>query len=104
MVKTSTGPVDRDRQGKQQNYSLSNVLTSSASLGKVCLRRSLSPVLPNRWVPAAMENGQNDNTVSFRAVVANGCHLTEIDSKRPIASGSFIPRRRYADGAPPKDV
>ena len=35
----------------------------------VYLRRSLSPVLPNRGVPAAMENGQNDDTVSFRAEV-----------------------------------
>jgi hypothetical protein len=31
--------------------------------------RSLSPVLPNRWFPAAMENGQNDDTMSFRAEV-----------------------------------
>jgi hypothetical protein len=30
---------------------------------------SLSPVLPNRGVPACMENGQNDDTVCFRAEV-----------------------------------
>jgi hypothetical protein len=29
----------------------------------------LSSVLPNRGVPAAMENGQNDDTVCFRAEV-----------------------------------
>jgi hypothetical protein len=33
------------------------------------LRRSFSPVLPNRGVSAAMETGQNDDTVSFRAEV-----------------------------------
>jgi hypothetical protein len=33
------------------------------------LRRSLSPVLPNRGVPSAVENGQNDDTMSFRAKV-----------------------------------
>src|SRR5258707_12463455 len=39
----------------------------------VYLRRLLSPVLPNRGVPAAMENGQNDDTMSFR---------TEVHAKR----------------------
>jgi hypothetical protein len=30
---------------------------------------SLSPVLSNPGIPAAMKNGQNDDTVSFRAEV-----------------------------------
>jgi hypothetical protein len=42
---------------------------SRRRLLEVYLRRSLSSVLPNRGVPAAMENGQNDDTMSFRAEV-----------------------------------
>jgi hypothetical protein len=39
----------------------------------IYLRRSLSPVLPNRGVAAAMESGKNDDTVSF---------CTEVHTKR----------------------